>query len=347
MSKDYYKILGVSKDASKEDIKKAYKELAKKYHPDINNEKDSAEKFKEINEAASVLGDPEKRKHYDQFGTADSSSDFSGFNFRDFAGSNFDFDEIFENIFSGFGFGGSSFGRKRQRTQRGSDLITEVSIDLSEVMNGTSRTLEVRKKDICKECNGKGGDTKVCSKCNGSGFIKQTRRTPFGIFATTSACNECKGNGEEIVKKCKNCKGKGVVDVVKDIEVKIPAGVEDGMKLRVSGAGERLQGGAGDLYVVIRVKEDPKFERRGSDIFSKVKIPFSIACLGGKIEVSLVEGTKTIKIPESTQGGTVFEISREGFPDIRTGRKGDFFVHIDIEVPKKLSKSQKEALKEF
>jgi len=348
MAKDYYNILGVSKDASQEEIKKAYKKLAKKYHPDLNKDPKASDKFKEVNEAAAILGDPQKRQQYDQFGTTADQQGFSGFNFRDFAGfGNFDFEDLFENLFSGFGFGGS-FGRRRsRRAPRGADLITEVVVDLKEVMEGTTRELEVTKLDVCPECNGKGGETKTCSKCNGSGVVQQSRRTPFGIFATTSTCDECKGMGEEITKKCKKCKGKGVIEVTKDIEVNIPAGVLDGLKLRVPGAGERLQGGAGDLYVIVKVKPDKRFERKLNDLYTKVMIPFSTACLGGKVKVPLVEGTHTLKIPSPTDGGTVFTLEKKGLPDLRTGKKGDLFVHVDIEVPKKLNKKQKKALEEF
>ncbi len=347
MAKDYYKILGVSKDASQEEIKKAYKKLAKKYHPDINKDADAAEKFKEINEAAAVLGDPNKRQQYDQFGTADGHG-FSGFSSGDFAGfSNFDFEDLFENLFSGFGFSPFGSRRRRRRAPRGSDLITEVEVDLKDVLHGTVRELEITKNDVCDACGGKGGETKTCSKCHGSGVVQQTRRTPFGIFSTTVACNECHGTGEVIVKKCKKCKGKGVVRVTKDIEVKIPAGVVDGMRLRVQGAGERLQGGAGDLYVVVRVKKDKRFERKLNDLYTKIMIPFAVACLGGKVEVPLVEGSTTIKVPAGTDGGTVFTLEKKGLPDLRSGKRGDLFVHVDIEVPKKLSKKQKAALKEF
>ncbi len=346
MAKEYYKILGVSKDASQEEIKKAYKKLAKKYHPDLNKSKDASEKFKEINEAAAVLGDAEKRKQYDQFGTTGDQQGFAGFNFRDFAGFNsFNFDDLFESLFSGFGF--ARPGGRRKTAQRGADLITEVAVDLKEVLNGTERELEVTKLDVCPDCEGTGGETQTCSKCNGEGILKQAKRTPFGIFATTSPCNECQGSGEEITKKCKNCKGKGVIKVKKDIEIKIPAGVLDGLRLRVPGAGERLPGGAGDLYVIIRVKPDNNFERKGNDLFIKIMIPFSTACLGDKIEVPLVEGTDKLKIPAATQGGTVFTLDNKGLPDLRTGTRGDLFVHVDIEVPKKLSKKQKQALKEF
>lgn len=348
MAKDYYEILGVSKDASQEEIKKAYKNLAKKYHPDINKDSEAEGKFKEISEAAAVLGNPEKRKHYDQFGSADGQ-DFSGFNFRDFAGQGFDFDDIFEGLFSNFGFRNPFGGRggRRSRAPRGRDLITEVTVDLKEVLEGTTRTLEVTKQDVCPECDGKGGETKTCEECKGRGTTQHAKRTPFGIFATTTTCKTCKGQGEEITKKCKRCKGEGLIEVTKEVEVKIPEGVEEGLRLRVPGAGERLQGGAGDLYVLIHVKEDKRFERRRNNLYTKVMIPFSTACLGGKIEVPLVDGEHKLKIPSSTDGGTVFTLEDEGLPDLRTGRRGDIFVTVDIEVPKKLDKKQKNALKEL
>src|SRR3989338_8263702 len=271
MAKDYYKILGVGKGATTEDIKKAYKRLARQYHPD-NKETGSEEKFKEINEAAAVLADQEKRGQYDQFGDADAfkrSSGFSGFDFGNFGSedfASFDFGDIFDRFFGG-GFSG---GYSAQR-QRGRDLRAEIEVSLHEVASGITKSLVVAKMDACSRCGGTGAqpgsDAVRCPDCHGSGMLKQARRTPFGIFATSSPCRRCGGNGEVVAHPCEMCDGTGQLEKEKRIQVKIPAGVEEGMKLRVPGEGEagERSGSNGDLYVEIQVKEHPIFTREGED----------------------------------------------------------------------------------
>ncbi len=341
MAKEYYDALGVSKDASTEEIKKAYKKLAKKYHPDINKDPGAAEKFKEISEAAAVLGDPKKRQHYDQYGSA--GEQFGGFDFRDFSG--MDFDTIFENLFSGFGFGGF----RQQRAARGRDLLYEMAIDLEDAAFGATKTIEIDKLVQCTKCKGEGGkDIKKCTECNGSGVARQTRRTPFGIFQTTTTCPTCKGSGDVVAKPCSSCKGAGRTEEEAHIEIKIPAGVEDGTRLRAAGEGEAGERGtpAGDLYVVTRIKPHKTFTRKGRDLYMEQPISFATACLGGEIEVPTLEGKETLKIPAGTQGGTTFRMKGNGLPSLR-GPTGDQYVHVDIEVPKKLTKQQKELLSEF
>jgi len=339
MSKDYYDILGVSKDASQDEIKKAYKKLAKKYHPDMNKDADTSDKFKEINEAAAVLGDAEKRQQYDQFGTADNN--FSGFDYKDFAG-NFNFDDIFENIFSGFGF-------KSSRSRPGRDLVAEISISIDEVAKGTKRDIPVKRLVKCEACNGKGGKNfSTCDTCRGQGVVRQSKRTPFGVFATTSTCPKCKGVGERPEEVCESCDGEGRVVSREPISVKIPAGVHDGMRLRVPGEGEAGAKGSsdGDLYVLVHVEES-EFIRDGNDLILEIPVNFVTACIGGHIEVNTLSGKKKVDVPSGTQNNSDIHLKGEGLPDVRSGRKGDLIIRVSIEVPKKVSKKQVELLKEF
>lgn len=343
MTKDYYEILGVSKDASQDDIKKAYKKLAKKYHPDINKDAGAADKFKEISEAAAVLGDPQKRQQYDQFGTADSP--FQGFDSSQFSG--FDLNDIFDQIFGGMGF---NFGGFQRRGQPGRDLLTQTTVTLKDVANGVTLDLPIKRLAACKACHGKGGeDFHTCEKCNGQGMVRQAKRTPFGMFATTTTCNACKGRGEAPETICTTCNGQGR-HVTKDpVEVNIPAGIRDNMKVRVSGAGEAGTQGQppGDLYVVVNVEEDEQFERDGNDLIVKKPISFVTACLGGEIEVETLHGKTSLTIKPGTQDQSELPVPGEGLPDVRTGQKGDLIVKVSIEVPKRLSKKQKELLEQF
>ncbi len=354
LSKDYYKILGVSKGASTEEIKKAYKQLAKKYHPDINKDPSATEKFKEISEAAAVLGDEQKRQQYDQFGTADFGS--QGFDFSNFKGG-FDFGSIFDEIFSEFGGGGFDFfgggGRRRRGPSRGRDIAYEVDITLEEAATGTKKTIEMDNYVECPECKGKGAKKKSdlvsCDECNGTGTARHVQRTPFGMFATTTTCSKCRGAGEYIQNPCSECNGEGRVEKEIRFEIKIPAGVDDGTRLRVENKGEAGQKGAsnGDLYVTVNVEKHDVFERKGNDLFVKVQVPFVVAALGGEIEVPTLKGKATIKIPSGTQGGTVFRLKEKGIPDIHGYGTGSENVIAQIDVPKKLSSKQKELLKEF
>lgn len=354
MSKDYYKTLGVEKNASQDEIKKAYKNLAKKYHPDINKESGSTEKFKEINEAASVLGDQQKRQQYDQFGTADfgqnqgQSQGFEGFDFRNFAGGG-NFDDLFENIFEGFGFSG--FGRQKNRASRGRDIAAEVQVSLEEVLSGATRMISMKKLTTCKKCEGKGGEElTTCETCRGTGAVKQTRRTPFGTFATTTSCNKCNGSGESFENICNECSGEGRTIQTSKLDVKIPPGVEEEMQLRVSGEGEsgERNGRAGDLFVIVHIKPHENFEREENDLHLKLSIPFAIATLGGEIEIPTIQGTSKLKIPQGTQSGTTLRMRGKGLPNVHHQENfGDELVNISIKVPEKLSKKQIELLKEF
>lgn len=354
MAKDYYETLGVPRSASKADIKKAYLRLAKKYHPDLNKEKDASEKFKEVNEAASVLGDDKKRGQYDAFGTTASGSGAgaSGFDFSDFSNfSNFGFD--FGNIFDRFfSHGMGSFGRQR-RQSRGSDLHYDLEIDLEDAASGAGKSIHIPRLERCSRCSGSGAeresDIQKCEACNGHGVVQQTQRTAFGTFTSATTCGRCRGTGQFIKNECSLCDGEGRVEKSRTIEVKIPAGVDTGNALRIAGQGEAGEKGAqaGDLYITVHVKQHQIFTRSGNDIEVEVPISFSAAALGGEVEVPTLEGTATLKIPEGTQSNTVFAMRGKGIPDVDTGSRGSENVRVIVKVPAKLSKKQKELLKEF
>ncbi len=347
--KDYYKILGVGRNATKEDIKAAYKKLAKQYHPDLNKSHDAAEKFKEINEAAAVLGDEQKKAQYDQFGaSAQQYGGFEGFDFSDFmsdAGSfGFDFDSIFENFFGG--------GRVRRR-QRGSDLRYDLEIELEDAAFGAAKTISVQRLEECEKCNGTGAESKSdivsCNECNGKGATTRTQRTPFGLFSTTTTCRKCRGQGKYIRNGCPECGGKGAVRKTRDIEIKIPSGATDGANLRVQGEGEPGDTSmpAGDLYIVIHVNPHKIFERHGNDVYVKAPVFFTTAALGGAIEVPTLKGKASIKIPEGTQSSTVFRMKGMGIPDLHGHHAGDQNVEVYIVVPEKLNRKQKQLLEDF
>lgn len=349
--KDYYEILGVSKDASKEDIKKAYKRLAKKYHPDINKEDGSAEKFKEINEAASVLGNDEKRANYDRFGTADVSGgfggggqDFSGFDFSDFFGGGFD--DVFEGLFGG--------GRRRRAgPQRGSDLRYDLEIELNDCAFGAEKHIVIPRMATCDRCEGTGAqnpsDVKNCDVCSGTGVEKRVQRTPFGLFQQTGPCSKCHGEGKIVKEPCPVCDGDGRVQKNTKIEIDIPKGADNGTKLRVRGEGEAGQkgGGSGDLYVVLHVKEHDTFEREENDLNVDIPISFAQACVGDEIQVPTLEGKAKLKIPAGTATDTIFRMKGKGIPSLRGYGTGSENVRVVVQVPKKLTKKQKEILKEF
>ena len=326
MAKDYYDILGIERSASRDDVKKAYKRLAKKYHPDLNKLPGAAEKFKELNEAAAVLGDPEKRSHYDQFGSAEEGSPggfgrgFGGFDFSEFAGGTFDFDDIFESFFGG--------GRRRAREAEGVSLQYDLDIDLEDAINGNRKTIEMTRSETCGSCGG---------------------RTPFGIFSTSGPCRDCGGRGKRILQVCPTCDGTGLMRRERKLTVAIPKGADDGMRLRISGEGEAGPHGAppGDLYIVLHIRPHSLFERRGHDLWMTRKIPFTTATLGGDIEVPTIGEPITLHLPAGTQPGTVFRIRNKGVPVLGGADRGSQHVKIDLEVPIKLTKRQRELLEEF
>jgi len=354
--KDYYEILGVSKDASKSEIKKAYKKLAKKYHPDLNKDSGSAEKFKEINEAASVLGDDEKRKQYDQFGKTAENFGGSGFDFSDFSsfadGFGFSNDFDFGDIFDSF-FGGSFSRRRRSAARAGADLRYDIEITLEEAAFGAKKTITIPRLETCDKCNGTGAeseeDIETCPDCHGSGYVKKQTRTPFGIFATTSECRKCSGSGKFIKNLCKKCSGSGRIENEKKIMVEIPAGVDEGNRIRLSEEGEAGIKGApsGDLYIVVHVKPHKIFEREGDDIHLEMPISFSKAALGGEIEVPLLKEKTKLKIPPGTQTNTIFRLKDKGIPHLHGSGRGSEMVKVVIQTPKRLNQKQKKLLEEF
>ncbi len=356
MAKDYYEILGVPKSASVEEIKKAYRKLAKKHHPDLNKSPGASEQFKELNEAASVLGDEKKRAMYDQYGSTGEgySPGRGGFGYTDFSGfENLDINELFERFFGGgFDFGGG--GRpERRRSRRGSDLAYELEISLEEAASGVSKTITVPRLEKCPDCHGSGAASsdaiKECPDCAGSGYVRRTQRIAFGTFTTTSNCGKCRGTGKVISSPCKTCHGKGRVEKVRKIEVRIPAGVDNGHRLRVEGEGEAGEHGShsGDLYLAIRVSPHKFFDRRGNDIYAEIPVSFPTAAMGGEIEVPTLEGNATLKIPPGTQSNTTFRMSGKGLPDLETGDRGAENIKVIVAVPEKLSKKQHDLLNEF
>jgi len=346
-NKDYYKTLGIEKNASKEDIKKAYKNLAKKYHPDLNKNDPNAEtKFKEINEAASVLTDDTKRSQYDQYGS-EGMNQGAGFNghaggFDGFE--DFDFNDVFGSFFGGGGFG------RHQGPRRGSDLRYDIEITLEEVATGAEKSIKLKKEDTCDKCNGLGGsDVTTCATCHGQGSVRTTKRTPFGMFQTQSMCSTCHGQGKTVKNKCDVCKGTGHIEKTKTIKINIPEGIESGTKLRVANEGEPGEPGApkGDLYVVVFVKEHAIFERDGTDIYIDVPLTITEATLGTKIDVPILNGKAELKIPAGTQPGTLLRMKGKGLPHMKAYDQGDQYVRVNVEIPKSLTKKQKELLEQF
>ena len=344
--KDYYKILGVDKHATEEEIKKAFRKLAHKYHPD--KPEGNEEKFKEINEAYQVLSNKEKRAQYDQFGSAGPNG--AGFDFSQFqqgAGgfdfSGFDFGDIF-----GGGFSQQSTGYRTRGVQRGEDVQVRVSIPLKEAVLGTTKKIKVKRTVLCDHCKGTGAEPgsgmKTCDACQGRG--KKEERV-MGIFSTVVTCPVCGGTGKVPEKVCKVCHGKGVVHTTEEVEFTIPAGVEDGAVLRMKGKGNEVKGGIpGDLYIHLRVEPDKKFKREGIHLHTKETVKLSEALLGGKKKITLVDGgTVEIKIPAGIQPGTMLRVKGKGVP--MKGKKGDLFVTIQVKIPKKLSAKAKEAAKVF
>ncbi|MFH1971957.1 MAG: molecular chaperone DnaJ [archaeon] len=334
MSKDYYEILGVKKGCSKEEIKSAYKKLAKQYHPDLNKDNPNAEKmFKEVSEAYSALSDDNKRNNYDRFGN--TGEQFTGFN-QGQGFENFDFGDIFESFFS--------FGGRKQR-RRGANLKTEIELTFKEAVFGTTKEIKITKYENCDECNGKGGKGTIkCPDCGGSGRVSKSYRTPFGTFAQTSTCQKCEGQGETVKDTCKKCNGAGKEKITKNVKIKVPAGVDDGNTLRISGEGEPGEIGHGDLFVEIFVTPDELFERQGSDIFLELPITFSQAALGDEVKVPTIRDKVKMKIPPGTQSGTIMRLRGEGVEDVH-GNTGDQHIRIQVVTPKKVNKNQKDLFK--
>ena len=351
--KDYYEVLGVSKDADDKTIKSAFRKLAKQYHPDVSKEPNAAEKFKEAQEAYAVLSDPEKRSQYDKYGHAafDQMNGGAGFDFSDF-----DFSDIFSEIFgSGFGnFGGfSGFGGRgstRTREVRGDDRLMRVDLTFEEAAFGVKKEINVDVYDKCDECNGKGGKgEKTCSTCRGTGTVTHSQNTILGSFMTRTTCPECSGKGKTYDKVCSRCSGKGKVRKNKDLEVKVPAGVDTGVRLRLQGKGDAGQNGGanGDLYLEFRVKDHELFERDGNDIYLDLPITITDAVLGCKVEIPTLYGNVKLIIPEGACTGDKHRLKGKGIEDLHSGSKGNMYVIIEVIIPNKLDKKQKKLFQEL
>lgn len=349
--RDYYEVLGVSRQATSEDIKKAYRKLAKKYHPDMNpGDKDAEAKFKEVNEAYSVLSDEQKRANYDRFGHAafdGAGNGFDGFDGFGFGG----LDDLFET------FMGGAFGRSRRSGNygpvRGRDIQYSIDITFEEAAFGVTKEIPVTRLQTCTTCNGTGAKPGTypenCKRCQGTGQIRYSQATPFGQFVNVKTCDACNGEGKIITHPCETCHGKGRVSKNSRISLNIPAGIDDGQTISLNGEGESgLRGGpAGDLYVTIHIKKHPIFKREGYDVVCDVPISFTQAALGGEIEIPTIDGIIKYTIPEGTQTSTVFKLKGKGIKRLRSNSRGDQYFRVIVEVPKKLNQKQKDLLRQF
>ncbi len=347
-NKDYYDILGISKGASDDEIKKAYRKLAMKYHPDRNpDNKEAEEKFKDINEAYQVLSDPQKKSQYDQFGTTDFNGGFGGSGGFDFSGMG-----GFEDIFDSF-FGGGFSSRRRNGPERGADLEYTLNLTFEEAVFGVEKEISISKNENCENCNGTGSkpgsNAKTCDKCGGTGQIRYQRNTPLGSFVSTATCDKCNGTGKVITDPCSHCHGKGTVRKNKKVKIKIPAGVDTGNVLPLRGQGEPGKNGGptGDLYINIRVSSHKVFNRKGFDIYIEEHISFGKASFGTELKVPTIDGDVKYKVPAGTQSGTVFRLRGKGVPKVNGHGRGDEYVKIIVDIPKVLNEKQKEALLAF
>ncbi len=353
--RDYYEVLGVSKNASEDEIKKAYKKLARKYHPDMNpGDKEAEEKFKEVNEANEVLSNPEKKAKYDQFGFAGVDPNYGagqggyggagGFDFGDLG-------DIFGSFFGG-GFGGG--GRRNPNApQRGESIRASLSVEFTEAAFGCEKSITIDRSEQCPTCKGKGcapGTTpEVCTECHGTGTVTQAQRTPFGMMQSQTVCPKCRGKGQIIHQPCPDCRGAGAVRKRRTIQVNIPAGIDNGQTISLRGQGHSGKNGgpAGDLLITVMVRPHEIFRRDGTAVFCEAPITFTQAVLGGTLEIPTIDGKVKYDIPEGTQTGTVFRLRGKGIPVLNGRGRGDQYVTVNIETPRNLNREQKEALKKF
>ncbi len=359
--RDYYDVLGVSRDASTEEIKRAYRRLAKKYHPDRNkdNVEEAEEKFKEVSEAYEVLADDQKRSRYDRYGFSGISDEFSegGFDWSDF--SHFgDINDIFGGGFTNF-FGGDSIfdmffsGGGRGGRGRGSDIRYDMEISFEEAAFGTEKDIQIRREDSCPSCGGTGARDgtalRTCPQCGGRGQVRDVQSRGYSQFVRIHPCSKCGGKGQIIEERCPECGGSGKVRRMRKISVNVPAGVDDGSRLRLNGEGQSGEGGGppGDLYVVIHVRPHEIFERDGAEILVEVPVDYPTLVLGGGIQVPTLEGKAKVKIPKGTKSGTVLRLRGKGVPDLKRGGKGDQHVRVVVDIPEDLSGRQKELIEEL
>lgn len=354
MPRDPYDVLGLSKGASVDDAKRAYRRLSKEWHPDKHPstgsgqvKKEAEQKFKEINEAYEILGDPEKKRMYDEYGArgggAAGQGPFEGFDVSGFSGGMGDLGSIFEGMFG---------GRGRAREEQGEDYEIALEISLSDVLSGKEQTVNLRMPRVCEECKGSGaatGKVQKCSKCGGTGEILKTARSFFGMVQQRTYCPDCRGSGKIPESPCHHCQGEGRRVIEREVTVKIPPGIRDGQRLRIrSEGGAGRQGtAAGDLYVTVRVPTDEQFRRDGNDTHATAPLPLLTAMLGGEILVPTLHGDITLRIPEGTQPGQVFRLKGKGLPDLGSSRMGDHYAEMRVEIPKKLSREERRLLEEW
>lgn len=347
---DYYATLGLEKGASEDEIKKAFRKLAMKYHPDKHKgDKEAEEKFKEINEAYQVLSDPEKKARYDQFGTADfnGAEGFGGYGGGGFGG--FDFGDIFESFFGGGGGG----GRRRNGPERGNDLEVNLNLTFEEAIFGCEKDIKIIRNENCEACGGSGAKEgtkpEACDKCGGSGTVRVQRNTPLGSFVTQSTCDKCGGRGTIVKEPCNKCHGNGKERRQRSITINIPAGVDTGNVIPLRGQGDHGKNGgpAGDLYINIRVTSSKTFRREGSDIYIDHHVSFAKATLGAEVKVPTIDGDVSYTIPQGTQSGTVFRLKDKGVQRVNSKIRGDQYVKVIVDIPKSLNDKQKEALHLF
>ena len=354
--RDYYEVLGINKGASADEIKKAYKKMARKYHPDLNpGDKSAEEKFKEVNEAYEVLSDPDKKARYDQYGHAGVDPNFGagGFGGGGFDGS-FDFGDL-GDIFGSF-FGGVFGGGRRTNPnapQRGESIRMSIAISFEEAAFGCEKEVTVERYETCDTCHGNGcapgTSPEVCPDCHGTGTVQVRRQTPMGVFATSSPCPKCGGKGRIIHQPCKDCRGSGLLRKKKTIQASIPAGIDNGQTISIRGQGNAGKNGgpAGDLLITITVRPHELFRREGTSVLCEAPITFTQAVLGAELEIPTIDGKVKYTLPEGTQSGTTFRLKGKGIPSINGRGRGDQYVTVYIETPKNLNKEQKEALKKF
>jgi molecular chaperone DnaJ len=357
--RDYYEVLGVDRTATEAQIKSAYRKLAKKYHPDLNQGDREAEKhFKEVNEAYEILSDPEKKRLYDAYGHAGVDPSYGrgggfGGGFGGFSTGDFGFDDIFNSFFGG-GFGGATSQRSHpDAPRRGGDVRVGVRISFMEAAHGVTKTVTYTRNEVCPACHGScaepGTSSQTCPDCGGSGYVTQQRRTPFGVIQNTTVCPRCKGKGKIIPTPCKKCRGSGFVGVSTKKEVNIPAGIDDDQNLALRGRGHAGENGgpSGDVIVTVSVEPDPILERREYDVFVTVPITYSQAVLGSEVVVPTVDGKISYTVPEGTQSGTRFRLRNKGIKYLNGRGRGDQYVTVSVEVPKKLNREQRKALENF
>lgn len=363
--RDYYEVLGIGKNATDAEIKSAYRKLAKKYHPDLNpGNKEAEEKFKEVNEANDVLSDPQKRQRYDQFGFAGVDPNYAAANGGGAGGfgggfGGVDLGDIFGDIFGGgfgggfSGFGGGSSTRTANAPRKGHDIQASVILTFEEAAHGCSKKITINRQDTCPDCGGtgaaKGTSPETCPNCGGRGYVVTQQRTPFGVMQSQQPCSHCGGRGTIIRNPCKTCRGTGKTAARKSLEINIPAGIDDDQNIALRGQGDAGSNGgpAGDVIVHVTVKADPMFERDGYDVTIHVPITFSQAVLGDDVEVPTVDGRIVQHIPEGTQSGTKFRLRGQGIQYLNGRGRGDQYVIVDVEIPKKVTRAQREALKAF